>query len=86
MSYTKNAIIVRDRSLSGIWDDFKNVASGALNFYGQAKSDAGAAAALQQQQVAAQTIPVSPGIEPTTILLLGAVGIGAIVLLKKKKS
>jgi len=88
MAYTKNSIIVRPRAtgLSGIMDDIKGIATGALDFYGKAKQDAGAAAALQQQQVAAQAIPVSPGIDTGTLLMIGGIGIAAILLLKKKKS
>jgi len=82
----KNSIIVRRRqaSLSGLFDDIKDVVTGAVDFYGNAKKNEGAAQSMQQQQTAA--IPVSSGIEPSTLLLLGGLGIGAIILLKRKKS
>lgn len=82
----KNAIIIRRThpSLSGLFDDIKGVVTGAVDFYGQAKKNEGAAQSMQQQQTAA--IPVGGGMSTTTMLLLGGLGIGAIVLLKRKKS
>lgn len=86
MAYTKNTLIVRPRSslggISDIFDGIKDVAKGALNFYGQAQRDAGAAAAAQAQQ---PVIAPSSGIDTGTILLIGGLGIGAILLLKRKK-
>lgn len=84
MAYMKNNLIVRPVGLAGLWDDLKGIASGALNIYGQQKANE----AIANQQVATQPVPVMPtssGISTGTILTIGAVGIGAILLLRKRK-
>lgn len=83
MPYVKNTLIMKPVGLAGLWDDIKDVAKGAVDIYGTSKKNEGAAGALQTQT---STVPMmSGGIDTTTLLMIGALGIGAIVLLKKKK-
>jgi hypothetical protein len=75
-------------SLSGIWDDISSFGKSVLTSYGDAKKAEGAATVLSTPNGA-----VIPGVTPVpdsgpsmgTIVVLGAVGIGAVLLLKKRK-
>ncbi len=70
--------------MGGVLDSIESLGSKVLNFYGQGQQAQGAANVLtaQNQALAAQ----QAGPSMTTILLFGALGIGAVMLLKKKKS
>lgn len=72
-------------SLSGVLDTIKDIGGGIVNFYGAGQQAQGANAVLtaQQQAMLAQQ---SGGISMTTVAIIGALGIGAIFLLKKKKA
>lgn len=74
--------------LSGVWDKLwsglKGGVSSAVNFYGQAKADAGVAAAAQAQLNAqALQAQAKPGISTGTALVIGGGVLGAILLLRR---
>lgn len=82
MSYMQKQ---KKSALGGLWDDLKDIAKGAVDMYGQSKANEGAAQAMQQQQTAAMPIQTSGGIDTTQLLMFGAIGIGIVYMLKKKK-
>ncbi len=75
-------------SLSGIWDDITSFGKGVLTSYGDAKKAEGAAAVISTPSGA-----VVPGVTPVvdsgpsmgTIVVIGALGIGAVYLITKRK-
>lgn len=93
MAYRTTNLVVRranagySYALEGLWDDVKSFGSGVVNAFGEQKKAEGAAAAATNY---ATPIPgVTPGYDtgPSmgTIALIGAVGIGAVLLLKRRK-
>lgn len=96
MAYERTTLVSRRGydSVDGTWDDIKQgvkgAVSSAVSFYGSAQQAQGAAAALQQQNaqmtaaLAAQQRPPSSGIDTKTIALLGAAGLGLVLILRKK--
>lgn len=94
MPYVKNALISRAPakpyspmgSLGSFLDTVKNVASGALTFYGEQQKQAGqleaTQAALAQKQ--AVSAPAS-GISTTTLVVGGVAAVGLVLLLTKKR-
>ena len=97
MAYFDTNLISRrgygGRPMGDFWDDLvsgtKSVVGGALDFYGKTQQQAGANAALSAQNtqltaaLAAQQ--QSRGMDPTTLLLIGGVGVVAAVLILRKK-
>lgn len=83
----KNTLIARPMStpLSGAWDVLESIGKGALNVFQSGEQAKGAAAVLQAQQAAQQAQMQDSGISTGTLLMIGALGIGAVLLLKKKK-
>ena len=75
-------------SLSGLWDDITGFGKGVLTAYGETKKQEGAASVITTPAGA-----VVPGVTPDvrsgpsmgTIALVGAAGIGLVLLLKKRK-
>lgn len=75
-------------SLNGLWDDIKGFGSGVLTAYGEVKKQEGAASVVTTPAGA-----VVPGVTPGassgpsvgTIALIGAAGIGLVLLLKRRK-
>lgn len=93
MAYKSTNIIAR-RGYSGlsgfsdIWDALKGAGKGALDYYGQTQQQAGAAAAqaAQNQQLTAALAQQSNpglGISPTTLLVVGGVGLALVLALRK---
>jgi hypothetical protein len=83
MSYLQKQ---KKSALGGILDDLKDIIKGSVDLYGQSKANEGAAQALQQQQAAAQMpVQMSSGIDTTQLLMYGAIGVGIIYLIKRKK-
>lgn len=73
--------------LDDAWSAIKGGASSALDFYGNTEKQAGANAVLaaQNQALAAQAAAQQQsGISTSTLLLLGGVGLGAFLLLRRK--
>ncbi len=80
-----NKIVVKNRTgLSGLWDVLETVGKGGLDIFKSGEQAKGAAAVLtaQQQAAAAQA---GGGISTGTILLIGGVGLAAVLILTKKK-
>lgn len=73
-------------TLSDIGGAIKDVASGALTFYGNTQQAAGAAQAQAQanRDLTAALSSQGPGLG--TVLLVGGAGLAAFLLLRKKKS
>lgn len=86
MAYTSaNTLIARPMGLSGFWDVLEKVGKAGINVFQSGEQAKGAAAVLQAQQ-AAQTAQLQQnGISTGTILIIGAAGLAAVLLLKKKK-
>lgn len=75
--------------LSGWTDTVGNIGKSIFGVVAAGEQAKGASAALQAQAVANQAMAAQPtimGFQPMTLLLLGGVGFGAYMLLKKKKS
>lgn len=93
MAYVGNKLVVRpaysglESELGDIWDSLKDIASSVVKGYGDARATQGAADALaQQQQAAAAAASMAhSGPDLTTIAVVGAIGIGALLILKKRK-
>jgi hypothetical protein len=90
MAYTKNTLISR-AGYSGFgdwWDSFTDAVGSGLKFYGQQQQQAGAAAAQQQQNkdLTAALLARQGGIGTETLLLVGGVGLAALLLLRKRGS
>lgn len=81
------------QSMDGWFDDaisgIKGAVSNVVNFYGQAQQNAGIASLAQQQaaaQAATQQAAAAPGIggiSTSTMLVVGGLALGAILLLRK---
>lgn len=89
--YTKNPVLISRRmpshALSGWSDAVKSIGSGVFDIFASAEQAKGAANALQQQQqFAMMQQGTILGFQPSTLLLLGGLGVGAYLLLRKKKS
>ena len=86
MAFMRNNLVSR-AGYSGVgdfWDDISAVAGGALKFYGSAAQAQGAAAATAQtNKDLAAALAANQGIGTGTIVLLGVVGLGAFLLLRK---
>lgn len=93
MAYRRTTNLIARRansgySLDGWWDDVTGFGKGILNAYGEVKKQEGAATVVTTP--AGAVIPgVTPGVSsgPSmgTIALVGAAGIGLVLLLKKRK-
>lgn len=93
MAYIRSNIVVRPAyagvgdalvsELGGVLDSIGTFLKNTVNAYGETKKAQGAA----QATVAAQTPVMAPssGISTTTVLAAGALGVGALLLLKKRK-
>lgn len=79
----------RPQSMSGTLDDIWSAAKGAVgsvvDFYGNTQKTAGEAAALQAQnaQLTAALAGQKGGIDTTTLLMIGGIGLAAVLLLRK---
>lgn len=97
MAYRTTNLVVRREAagyntpgsgLSGFWDSITGFGKDVLTAYGESKKTEGAAAVVNTPAGA-----VVPGVTPAvdsgpsmgTIVVIGAVGIGALLLLKKRK-
>lgn len=91
MAYLKNTLISRPGApaIGGWTDTVGDIFKGAINVIGAQQRAAGGQEALQQalaQQQAAQAASSGGGIDTTTLVVgLGAVGLVAFLLLRKKK-
>jgi len=86
MAYTRNNLISRPgySGVGDVWDTITGAAGSVLNFWGSQQQAAGAAAQSQRDLQAAML--GQQGIGTGTILLLGAAGVGAYLLFRKKKT
>lgn len=92
MAYRTTNLIVRPTNagysnLSGVWDTITGFGKNVLTAYGDQKKAEGAAAV---NTASGTIVPgVTPGYDtgPSmgTVVVIGALGIGAILLLKKKR-
>lgn len=84
MAYQRNNLISRPgySGFGDIWDTLTGAAGGVLKVYGASQQAQGAAAASNADLQAALAAQQGPGMG--TILLLGALGVGAFLLLRKK--
>lgn len=92
MAYLRSNIVVRPThsglsgfvaELGGWAESLKSFVENTVTAFGETKKAQGAAqATLAQQQVVA---PVDTGMSTSTKLALGAVGVGALVLVLKKR-
>lgn len=96
MAYKRTTNLIARRvnggySMSGLWDDIKGFGSGVLTAYGETKKQEGAASVVTTQAgavipgVTPGTVAPSSGPSMGTIALVGAAGIGLVLLLKKRK-
>lgn len=84
MAYERNNLVSRP-GYGDIWDTAGDILGGALKFYGTAEQAQGAAAATAQtNRDLAAALAANQGIGTGTMILLGAAGIGAYLLLRKK--
>ena len=81
-------LVPKKTGLSGWTDTLKSVGGSVFNVFSAGEQAKGAAAAMQAQAAAnaSMTGGGGLGIQPMTILLLGGVGLGAFLLLRKKKT
>jgi len=76
----------RPAGLSGILDDLKSLGAKTFEAFGAAKQAQGAAQALSAQTAQPLVMqPASSGPSPVMIAVVAGVGIGAVLLLKKRK-
>ena len=74
-------------NLSGFWDTAKDIASAGFSAFTSGEQAKGAANALAlQQQAALSQQGTILGMQPMTLLLLGGLGVGVYMLVKRKKS
>lgn len=94
MAYIRNNIVVRpayagigalESELGGLLDSLKSIGKSIVGTYGEGKAAQGAAAALAAQQQGAVVAAQDTGPSMTTIAVIGVVGLGAVLLLRKKK-
>lgn len=92
MAYLKNTLISRPSysgtgAVLGAWTDtVGDILKGAVSVIGAQQRAAGGQEALQQALAAQQAQQSSSGIDTTTVVLgVGAVGLVAYLLLRKKK-
>lgn len=84
MPYVKNNLISRPgySGVGDVWDTISGAAGSVVKFWGQQEQAAGAAAQSQRDLQAALAAQSGPSM--TTILLLGAAGVAAFMLLRKR--
>lgn len=96
MAYRRTTNLIARRansgySLDGWWDDVTGFGKGILNAYGEVKKQEGAASVVTTPAgavipgVTPGTVAPSSGPSVGTIALVGAAGIGLVLLLKKKR-
>ncbi len=78
-------LVPKKTGLSGWSDTAKSIGSSIFSVFSAGEQAKGAAAAMQAQAAANAGMMGGGGIQPMTILLLGGVGLGAFLLLRKKK-
>ncbi len=86
MPYARTNQLIARRGYSGVgdfWDSLEDVGSGILKVYNAGQQASGAAQA--NKDLAAALAAQHGGISTGTILLLGAFGLGAILLITRKK-
>lgn len=85
MAYTTKNNLISRAGYSGvgdIWDTITGAAGAVVKAYGSEQAAAGAAA--QQNRDLAAALAARSGPDMTTIMILGAVGVGAFLILRKK--
>lgn len=89
MAYERNNLVSRSgySGVGDIWDTITGAAGSVLKFYGTEQQAQGAAAASQQANRDLQAALLArQGISTSTLLIGGAaVGLVALILLRKKK-
>ncbi len=86
MPYARTNQLIARRGYSGVgdfWDSLEDVGSGILKVYNAGQQASGAAQA--NKDLAAALAAQHGGISTGTILLIGAFGLGAILLITRKK-
>ena len=93
MAYERNNLVSRPgyagtevmEAMGDWWDSIENVAGGVLKFYGTAEQAQGAAqATAQTNRDLAAALAANQGMSTSTLLLLGAAGLAAVLILKRK--
>jgi len=88
MAYIRSNLISRQgySGLGDVWDDITGAAGAVVTGFGKEQQAVGAQAqAAQQNQILANALASQGGISTTTLVLLGAAGFAAYMLMKKKK-
>lgn len=88
MAYTRNELISRAgySGLDGVLDTLEEALGAGIKYYGDQQRAAGAAAAQQQQnRDLTAALMARQGIGTDTLLIFGALGVGAFLLLRKRK-
>jgi hypothetical protein len=89
MAYIRSNLISRQgySGLGDTWDDITGAAAAVVTGFGKEQQAVGAQAqAAQQNQILANALAAqSGGISTTTLMLVGAAGLAAYMLMKKKK-
>ena len=86
MAYMSNELVVRPgySGVSGVLDDIESGVGKVLQVYSTEQQAQGASAQAQRDILSAMAAQQGSG--TTTILILGAVGVAAYLLLRKKKT
>lgn len=87
MAYERNTLVSRQgySGMGDIWDSITGAAGSVLKFYGsQQQAQGAAAAAAQTNKDLAAALAAKSGMDTTTLLLIGGLGLGAVLLLRKK--
>lgn len=87
MAYQRNNLISRSgySGVGDVWDDILGGAGQVLKFYGSAQQAQGAATAAQQtNRDLAAALAAHQGPDMTTLLIIGAAGLGAFLLLRNR--
>jgi len=86
MPYARTNQLIARSGYSGVgdfWDTLEDVGSGVLKVYNAGQQSAGAAQA--NKDLAAALAAQHGGISTGTLLLIGAFGLGAVLLITRKK-
>ena len=83
MAYSRTNQLIARSGIGGFWDTVEDIGSGVLDVYNAGQRAAGASQA--NKDLAAALAAQRGGISTGTILLIGAFGLGAILLLTRNK-
>lgn len=87
MAYMRNDLISRAgySGVGDIWDSISGAVGSVVKFYGaEQQAQGAAAAAAAQNRDLTNALAAKQGIDTTTMLLIGGVGLAAFLMLRKK--